>query len=339
VPQIISVDPDDDDALAAWYATYYASTVHGREHATPWMLDELRPQLQATDTGSTVLAWSAVEEGEVVAIGTLTLPQRDNLEQAWLEVHTHPAHRRRGHGSAVLEHLVAVARAQGRRVLQAESPYPYDGPADGAGSAGAEFLAAHGFALGLADVQRVLDLPADTPRLQRLAEEVAPHHAAYVIRQFTGPVPDDLVPSFGVLLGALMTEAPTGEMVVEREVYDVERIRAGEQLLAAAGRTRYTTVAVDGGGDAVAYSELVVPGHDPGRAYQWGTLVLPEHRGHRLGLATKVHNLLWLQQERPDLHRVVTYNADSNRHMIAVNEELGFRSVERLGEFQRILAD
>ncbi len=60
-------------------------------------------------------------------------------------------------------------------------------------------------------------------------------------------------------------------------------------------------------------------------------------RGRRLGLAVKVANLRLLQAERPDIEVVSTYNAESNRHMIEVNERLGFRPVARLGEFQRRL--
>ena len=66
--------------------------------------------------------------------------------------------------------------------------------------------------------------------------------------------------------------------------------------------------------------------------------MLPEHRGHRLGLATKAANLLRLQRHRPDLREVRTYNAESNTHMVAVNDAMGFLPVERLGEFERRLA-
>ena len=80
------------------------------------------------------------------------------------------------------------------------------------------------------------------------------------------------------------------------------------------------------------YSELVRPRYDPGRAYQWGTLVRPEHRGHRLGIAVKVANLRLLQRERPDLGQVITWNAEVNSHMIGVNEAMGFVPVKSLQE-------
>ena len=77
--------------------------------------------------------------------------------------------------------------------------------------------------------------------------------------------------------------------------------------------------------------------HEPGKAYQWGTLVRRDARGHRLGLAVKVANQRLLQRERPDLRVLTTYNAEVNHHMVAVNERLGFVPVARLGEFQKRL--
>jgi RimJ/RimL family protein N-acetyltransferase len=49
----------------------------------------------------------------------------------------------------------------------------------------------------------------------------------------------------------------------------------------------------------------------------------------------KIANLRLLQAERPEISRVITYNAEVNGPMIAVNETLGFRAVECLGEFQK----
>ncbi len=72
-----------------------------------------------------------------------------------------------------------------------------------------------------------------------------------------------------------------------------------------------------------------MPRHDPGMVFQWGTLVHPDHRGHRLGMATKVANLAWVQREAPGRERVYTMNAEVNQQMVGINEALGFRPVER----------
>ena len=118
---------------------------------------------------------------------------------------------------------------------------------------------------------------------------------------------------------------------------DVALRREAEAQLVRQGRTPYSTVALDAAGAVVAYTEVVATTHEPGKAYQWGTLVRKADRGHRLGLAVKVANVQLLQRERPDLTLVVTWNSEVNSHMVAVNEQLGFEPVERLGEFQKRL--
>lgn len=335
--RIVPLDPYDDAATAAWHASYVAADTYQREHATPWQLEEMRAGLRADSPGEEHHAWSGVLGGEVVVTATVELPLMDNRDQVWLELHTRPDQRNRGYGSAMLEHVLAWSRDRGRTVVGIEVAYPYDSPTDGAGHPGVEFLRRRGFTFGIGDVQRVLDLPVADVLLDRLVAEAAPHHPDYTLRQFAGPVPDDIVESYGRLVGTLNTEAPMGDLVLEAEVFDVDRIRADERRLAEQGRTKYTTVALAPDRGVAAYTEILVPAHDPGRAYQWGTLVDPAHRGHRLGLAVKALNQRFLQRDRPDLRSVHTYNAEVNRHMIAVNERLGFRPVERLGEFQRRL--
>ena len=331
------LDAADPAQMAAYHATYHAADTYGREYSTPWMLEEMRAEFLARRTGDRSCGVCGYVDGEVVCVGRLHLSLKDNLHLADVEVHTRPDRRRHGLGSAMLEHLTALARAEGRRTLATEVSTPYDGPADGSGHPSVDFFTHRGFTFALGDVMRVLDLPADTDRLRRLADEAAPHHRDYTLRRFRGPVPDDILEPFGRLVGSLGTEAPMGEMELEPEVFDEERIRSDEAAFAASGRTKYTTIALAPDGDVVAYSELVLPAHDPGRAYQWGTLVQPRHRGHRLGLATKVANLLWLQEEDPATRLLVTFNAEVNAPMVAVNEAMGFRPVERMVELQKKL--
>ena len=330
------LDARDDAAMKAWHDTFLASHRHGRPYATPLMREELQARFTADLETERHLVFSGVVEGSPVAVGMCYLPMRDNLEQAFVEVHTHPDCRGRGHGTAMLDHLEQVARDHSRTVLVGEVAYPYESPADGAGTPSVDFVARRGYSFGLANVQRVLELPADEGLLRDLVAAAEPHHGEYTFRQFTGAVPDDLVDSFAAIIGTLLTEAPTGEIEHEPEVFDAARIRADEKVFAASGRTKFTTVALDPAGEVAAYSELVLPKYDPGRVYQWGTLARPQDRGHRLGLATKARNLLWAQH-RLGQATLVTFNAEVNSHMVGVNELMGFRPVERVGEFQKRL--
>lgn len=333
---IAPLDPRDDESMRTWHDCFLASHRHERPYAVPLMREEVQANLAAERDSERQLAWSGVADGEVVATGTLSLSLHDNLETAYLDVQVRPDRRGRGHGATMLRHLEDQARAHDRSVLVVDVAYPYDAPADGAGTPYADFAVRHGYSFALGNVQRVLELPADDARLTALAEEAAPHHGDYTLRSFSGPIPDDLVASFADIVGTLMTEAPSGEIEHEPEVFDEARIRADELVFAASGRTKFTTVAIDPHGEVAAYSELVLPAHDPGRVYQWGTLARPQDRGHRLGLATKVRNLQWAQP-RLGTATLVTFNAEVNAPMVAVNEKMGFRAVERVGEFQKRL--
>lgn len=336
---IEQLNPLNEPALAAWHATVVAADVHGREDtATPWQLPEVKAEL-ADQTDVTRLVFAGIQDGRTVVVaGQIAMPLRDNVQQALLAVFVHPDHRRLGHGRRMLAHLETVARGHGRRVLNAETCWPYDGPADGAGFAGPEFLRSAGYRFGLGDVMRSLDLPVDAGLLADLAAEAAPHHTAYELRSWVGRVPQELEVGWADLVSSLMVEAPTGDLERERESADVEELRRRQALIEAQGRTLFNTVALDGDGWPVAYSNLATSVHDPSNAYQWGTLVRAEHRGHRLGLAVKVANLQLFQATVPVATRLRTWNAEVNTHMIGVNERLGFRPVERLGEFQKRLS-
>lgn len=336
--RIVEVDPFDPDHVDPWHGAYLAAELAAPEGVTsPWQLEEVRAMMQDQGTRHRLLGYSGLVGDRVVSSGFLRLPLLDNTDSAEVMVHVVPAARRRGHGTAMLTHLEGLARREGRAVLQAEASWPYDGGPEGAGQPGPSFAAAAGFVLGLGDVKRVLRLPVPDRVLQELAGEAAGHHAGFRLRSWAGPVSDELAEGWVRLSSTLATEAPAGEMHREPESADVAVLREAEATLARQGRAKYNTVALDPAGEVVAYSDIATTVHEPGRAYQWGTLVRPDARGHRLGLAVKVANLRLLQAERPDIRVVTTYNAEVNAHMVGVNERLGFVPVARLGEFQKRL--
>ncbi len=121
----------------------------------------------------------------------------------------------------------------------------------------------------------------------------------------------------------MTTDVPHGELPVEEEEWDAARIREYEAMHVARGRTVLSAGAVRDG-RLVAFTDLHVPLADPRTAHQGGTLVVLEHRGHRLGALVKAAVLREVLATQPGAQRISTYNLDANAPMVAVNEALGF---------------
>lgn len=333
--QLTRIDPFDRAAVDLWWYIYAAAERADRgAETTVWTRNESRYELQQRTDTVERRAYLAMLDGDVVASGRLSLPLRDNVRTAALGVHVTPDLRRRGIGTAVLHALEAAARSAGRSILTSNASWPYSAGDDGTGIPGREFARRHGYTLALGDVQSRLRLPLDAELYDDL--ETTAHTSGYTLRSWIGNVPKELVRDWAELDASLDTEAPGGDLDIEPTTVDVDAVRAGEALLARQNRRSYGTVAQDATGRVVAYTQLVVSGDD-GNAYQWGTLVRREARGHRLGMAVKVANLRMLQQHASAVRSVHTYNAGVNTPMRAINQALGFAPSEHLAEFQKRL--
>lgn len=321
------LDAQDDAEFARFHAIYNSALEFERPWATVQSLRDHRIEILDDDPGERSEAFVAVSSGgEVSGAGIAYLPVSDNRHIAWLEVMVEPRLRRRGIGSALLEHLVELARADGRTDVILETAYPFERRDD---HPYRRFCERHGFALANTEVRRLLDLPLDEQFLDRLIGEAAGHHEGYRIETFDGPIPDDLLPSLCDTRNLLGVDAPTGALSFEEERVTPELWRHREDTMRAQGRTLLSTLALAPTGEVVAYNDLVILEPPTPNVSQWGTLVRREHRGHRLGMAVKARGLKELQARTgPHIRRVSTCNAEQNAHMIGINEALGFRAVE-----------
>lgn len=329
------IDLADDAVMSQVHGILCAEGAFERPHFVPQTAAAMIATMRQQDPLERFVLWGVWADGRLVGATKVWLPLQDNLDTMWFEVSIHPDHRRRGHGSAALATVVAFAQEHGRTRILTSVRYPEDRAAD---HPYRRFAEHHGFRIGQTDLMRLLPLPVPDEVLAAFAEQArAAYAGAYRVQTFT-EVPRPLWPSLCECQNRVETEAPTGELDFEPESLDVGSFEVRMANDREVGRLRLTSVAVDEAtGEVVAYTELVLD-PDITRAQQSGTIVLPEHRGHRLGLAVKVANLVALQAGYPQRRDVATINAHDNPWMVGINERLGFRVVEACPSFYRLLA-
>ena len=254
----------------------------------------------------------AIDGDDVIGAAAYELPLLEDLDVAWVNVLVDAQHRRRGVGSALLAALTDVVAAEGRSRMVGDARV---------GGPGELFAAKIGARTTQVGVGSVLDV--STTEVDSL-EGFAKPDASYELVHWRDRCPADLVERFAVARTA-MNDAPQGDEPHDDWGWDAARVRALEER-----RTRwqvrcYTTVAVHlSSGEVGGFTDLLVVDR-PTTASQEDTGVLAAHRGHGLGLSVKASNLLALLEHEPQITRVMTWNAEGNRHMRAVNERLGFR--------------
>ncbi|WP_229052604.1 GNAT family N-acetyltransferase [Aeromicrobium sp. Leaf350] len=301
-------------------------------------VEELLPAL--TDTALRrylhVGAWVG---GELVGRGLVILPSDEGSAVARTLVDVLPAHRGAGIGSALLAEVERMAAAEGRAVLQVDvahraseggerlaSPTGFgDVPA---ADPGARFLLAHGYRLE--QVLRVsrLDLDVTMPEIPSVEDEFALH-------AWVGATPPPWLEDVAVLKTAMSTAVPSGELTVSETVWTAGDVQDRDARQRRRGRVLLTVVAEHRpSGRLVGITEIEVPADDR-PAFQEDTLVLPEHRGHALGLRLKVRNLHELRRHAPGTSTVLTFNAEENRPMLTVNEAMGFRAMAHEGSWEK----
>jgi len=332
--EIRPVDVYDDAELTRYHEVARAAALHGRPDGVFWG-DEYPPQtFRQDEPGEEITPFACYVDDVMAGCSFLLLTTSDNTEKAWIDVNVTPEHRGRGIGSLLLGHLLDLASQAGRTVAICQTYLPFEARED---HPDRRFLEQRGFVEALCEVRRDLDLPVPADRIATWVTAAARHHVGYSVQTHHGPIPDDCLASYVDLVGRLAVEAPGGALDWEVEALTPDEFRRKEENADEAGLETITTLARTADGTVVAYSGIGVRRDDHETAYQGGTLVHCDHRGHRLGLAVKAGNLLAFQQRYARCRRVVTTNAEVNRQMVAINELMGFRPVELQVEFARPL--
>ncbi|WP_134115940.1 GNAT family N-acetyltransferase [Kribbella kalugense] len=255
------------------------------------------------------IAWLAAEtDGTPVGSAFLRLDSRENHSHlAELELTVHPAERRRGIGSELLGAVVTGARDHKVQTLLTDVNVD---------SGGDQFLEHHGFAIGLTLIYARLELSADIPVVADVPE--------YRLVSWQGVVPDGLLQTFTDARTG-MNDAPSGSISAGADVWDVKRTRNAAEVIAKRGDHLNVVAAVDQAGLIAGFTEVVVPGDGKGDGQNYGTAVLPAHRGRGLALWMKAAQIREIRQLFPDLDGLLTDTVDTNVAMRRTNDHLGYQ--------------
>jgi len=288
--------------------------------------------------------------GRIVARGMVEYRLGDAADTAWLHTEVLPEVRGRGMGRALAERIEELARSDGRSKAIVYAPSWRTGgerlhPPTGAGDVPAEsretrLLLSLGYRLEQVERGSRVSLPLDAARLDALLEEAsAVAGSDYRLHLWGARTPPEWREGIVHLLTRMSTEAPSAGLEEAEDPWTVERLIADENEAAAGPRTPFVAAAEHvPSGRLVGFTELVTPADRARPVDQEDTIVLTEHRGHRLGMLLKAANLAELERREPGHPAVITYNAEENRHMLAVNEALGFEPFVYEGAWRKDLA-
>jgi GNAT superfamily N-acetyltransferase len=329
--EIREVDPADEAQLHDWWSSGHAAM--SRRPVDLWPDWEIsRRSLPQVDPDNLVVLLGAYADDAMVGSSLVVVPLKDNTHLGVLEVYVPPPHRHRGVGTALLDHAERLVAAEGRTTLLADVRVPLEDDNDDS-----RWAESRGYAVANVDGVKVVDLQATADRLPALEAHAAERLADYRLAWWTDPAPEEHLASLAAAMSRFIEEIPLGDLDLEPEAWTPERLRGREARRAAQDRDQLTVVALEPSGEVAGYTNLTFAPHAPRKADIGDTLVLPGHRGHRLGLAMKVLLHQQLRALHPGAELIATGNATVNRWMNDVNEQLGYQLVDRCLELQKVL--
>ena len=265
------LDARDERALAAWHAVLQASEREMWPDRTGFALRDVRAYAAFAGLSRRFVHLAASEGGgPVLGVGVMECPMLDNRHAAEVTIAVHPAQRRRGVGTALVEEMVRQAAGDGRTVLNALVDLPL---AVAETHPSVPFARHVGFVATLPGNSRYLSVPlaAETMDGLRRAVTAARGAAAYRTHTFETPWPGHYVEDHCELQRRMSTDEPAGDGEREEEVWDARRIAEDDELLRARGAWKLAAVAEHiGSGRLVAFSELLLAPDAPAESWQIG---------------------------------------------------------------------
>ena len=328
---IVEIDPSNEADLRAYWESEQAAIRADRPHALLRTWDGLRHSVTVPGPYYRRTLVVARDGDAVVGVAEIGGSVEDNTHLADLEISVLPDRRREGVGRALYDDAMRRCAETGRTTVGGEVHVP----------AGVEPAAAAPYAfattMGLGEVHvedhLVLPLPVDEGHVAVLRTGAEEKAADYEMITWGDVCPDEYVAAFCEMRTRMDTDVPIGEVDYEPVVFTEERLRSSEERLSKSYASVVAAARRRRDGVFAGYSQVHLQ-HGQTDVLQDDTLVMPDHRGRRLGTLLKLATLRVLAEEYPAATSIHTWTDPDNHAMQRTNRDFGFRAVERMHEMQ-----
>ncbi len=290
-----------------------------------------------------VLDWQAVrddqaidrwllrdENGSIVAAAIAVRDLGQNLDNGFARVHVREDMRKQGLGTILAEPILAMLYNDGRKRLATGAT---------AGTVGEIWAEKLGMKMAIQEKRsrlRVADI--DRNQMQLWVERASERAGDYELHFHQAPFPEEVIVRFCELQFQMNT-APLDDYEEDDLVVTPEIWRDWEVKANAAMTDINTFIAVHKPtGEFVGSTSIETDRLWPEQAWQWETVVHPDHRNKGLGRWLKAAMIERLGTMRVPVQRIDTSNAGSNAPMLGINVQMGFKPILVTNTWQGDLA-
>ncbi len=270
--------------------------------------------------------WLLREGGEILASAVAWMNLEQNVDNGFGWIYVRPADRGKGHARALagvmFDRLAEMDRTR------------FDTYVKEGGEA--ESLVERA---GLKSVyrekrSRLVMADVDMEMMRTWVERSQERAGEYELLSLQAPFPDDVVEKYADLQFQMNT-APLEDYEREDEVLTPELWREQEQQMLESFNDLVTYVAVHvPTGDFVGSTTIATDRLQPDQAWQWETVVHPDHRNKGLGRLLKGAMMERVVADWPEVDRIDTWNAGSNEPMLNINISMGYKPIVITNTYQ-----
>ncbi|MCH7581182.1 MAG: GNAT family N-acetyltransferase [Acidobacteria bacterium] len=263
--------------------------------------------------------WILREDNEIAGAALVVMNKHEDLNNGFVRIHVRPESRKRGHAIRlafpVLETLEANER--GSVITDVRD-----------GSSWEPKLKEIGLKKAFEDkTSRLLVEDIDWSLMDSWIERAAERAGEYDLLLLRTPIEERYLQKWCDLM-LVMNTAPKEDLEFEDLSMSPEKWRDIEKQDLLRGQRLVAFVAVHkASGSFVGVSEISESTHQPDLAWQGDTGVDPKHQNKGLGRWLKAAMIKQFVADHPNVERIDTDNAGSNRPMLNINIAMGYKQI------------